>query len=311
MSAKSLVKKSMRGSVFLTCAGYLAHDWYVGREMRRGKIDSDSGTFSRDFDVDRSIKYVENVQRSFLTSTGLAGFGGQIAEIGPGDNLGLALLLRAGGADAWHGVDRFRPRRDLAHESAIHRELARRLGRSDLLRKDGQEVDGAHYHAGVATETFFRESGLTFDVILSSAALEHVIDPIAALGDMLAALKPGGIMVHNVDLRDHGMFDPLHPLTFLTVPEPIYRRMVRHAGRPNRVMLADYRRWAASCGARATIKPSWMVGPKRETYPITDETRRVALAEIASMRRHFARRFSSHSDEDLTASGFVMIVHKP
>jgi SAM-dependent methyltransferase len=311
MSARSLVKSLMRGSVALTCAAYLVHDWYSGRRLRRGMIESDSGTFSRDYDVDRSIEYVENVHRALLEPSGRARFSGTVAEIGPGDNLGLALLLRAQGADAWHGVDRFWPKRDLAHESAIHRELARRLGREDLLKNGGQDVDGAYYHAGVATETFFRDGNLAFDVILSSAALEHVVDPIGALDDMMAALKPGGIMVHRIDLRDHGMFDPLHPLTFLTVAEPIYRRMVRNSGRPNRVMLAEYRRWAANCGVPATVGPFWMVGRGRETYPIDDATRAVARAEVTAMRPRFARRFRAQSDEDLMVSGFALVVRKP
>lgn len=69
--------------------------------------------------------------------------------------------------------------------------------------------------------------------------MEHLFDPVAALDGMLEALRPGGTLVHRIDLRVHGMFRGQHPLTFLTLPDAIYTRMTRNSGRPNRVLFPD------------------------------------------------------------------------
>jgi SAM-dependent methyltransferase len=304
-------KRLMRRSRVLTCAAYMAHDAYVGHRLRRGEIDTESGTFSRGNDpgavADRILKY----HRLYLKTARCDRFAGRVAELGPGDNYGMALVLRAAGAIEWHGVDRFRPTRDPAHAAAVHHELAQRLGRPDLLRNNGGRIDGTTDHAGAAAETFFRTSGLTFDVILSGAVLEHCENPLVALDGMLAALRPGGIMVHIVDLRDHGLFEGQPPLTFLTVPDRIYRRMVRNSGRPNRFMFADYRTWAKQAGVECELEVYGITGPERDFYPDRPEERAAALAAVRAVRSRLARSMSAHSDSDLAVSGFSLIVRKP
>lgn len=310
-SFKAKAKRLMRRSRALTCAAYMAHDAYVGLRLRRGEIDTDSGTFSRGNDpeavADRILKY----HRLYLKTAGCDRFTGSIAELGPGDNYGMALVLLAGGAIAWHGVDRFRPNRDPAHAAAVHRVLAQRLGRPDLLRNDGARIEGTTDHSGAAAETFFRTSGLTFDAILSGAVLEHCEDPWIALDGMLAALRPGGIMVHIVDLRDHGLFEGQPPLTFLTVPDPIYRRMVRNSGRPNRFMYADYRSWADQAGVTCELEIYGVTGPERDFYPDRPEERAAALAAVRAVRSRLARSMRAHPDSDLAVSGFSLVVRKP
>jgi hypothetical protein len=72
---------------------------------------------------------------------------------------------------------------------------------------------------------------------------EHVYDPRLAIARMATALKSGGLLLHKVDFRDHGMFsDRMHELTFFEVPDSLYSLMTRDTGRPNRVLIDTYRK---------------------------------------------------------------------
>ena len=71
-------------------------------------------------------------------------------------------------------------------------------------------------------------------MIISVAVLEHVYDPDASFDAMHRLLKPGGLLLHEVDLRDHLMFSSAgcHPLTFLTFSPSVWRLMTSDSGRP-------------------------------------------------------------------------------
>ncbi|MGB8274592.1 MAG: methyltransferase domain-containing protein, partial [Alphaproteobacteria bacterium] len=251
MTVRSLIKRS----IALTCAYYLVDDWLARRRVARGDLSTRSGSRHAALTLDQSLAYIEGVYRAYLDYAGRAYFQGTVAEIGPGDNFGVALLLRAGGTQEVHAVDRYRPRREKTRQAEIYRALAERHALQPLFDGEPGEaaIKGLVYHAGCPAETFFRDSGLRFDAVLSRAVLEHLYDPIAAVGDMYRALNPGGVLVHRIDFRDHGMFAGHHPLTFLTVPDAVYRRMTRGAGRPNRVLAPAYRAWLERAGARGRV----------------------------------------------------------
>ena len=63
--------------------------------------------------------------------------GKAILELGPGDNLGLALRFIAAGAERVVTLDKFAVPRDPAHEQAIYRELTDRLGEPQRARAEG------------------------------------------------------------------------------------------------------------------------------------------------------------------------------
>jgi SAM-dependent methyltransferase len=48
-----------------------------------------------------------------------------------------------------------------------------------------------------------------FDLVYSVAALEHVPDPARAAAEMRRVLSPGGLAIHEIDLKHHGSADAL------------------------------------------------------------------------------------------------------
>ena len=314
-------KARLRHNVALTCLAYVLHDGWVGWRLRRGWHDTESGTASAGVPVAGAVGYLESVHRGYQAYAAPTVLSGVVAEIGPGDTHGGGLLFRADGARAYHGIDRYRPCRDAAHQTAVHQALADKLGRRDLLDANSETgIDGVYYHHGLAAEEFFRQSGLGFDAILSWAVLEHLYDPIGALDDMLAALHPGGVMVHVVDLRDHGLFAGRHPLTFLTIADWIYRRMARNSGRPNRVRHADYAAWLANSGAAGQVLVTALVANGDEnqcSIPATPlhEAPSGPLAEaiglVRSLPGRLASRFRALPEADLAVAGLVLVVRRP
>jgi SAM-dependent methyltransferase len=308
----------VKRSVLLTCAYYLFDDWRARRRWAAGRLDTRSGTRHAQLDLDASLAYIEKVYADYLAYAGCERFTGTVAEIGPGDNFGLALLLLGSGAEAVHAVDRYRPHRDPARQAAIYRALADRHGLQS--RFDGSPSEhtlrGLHYYPGQPAETFFRDSTRRFDAILSRAVVEHLYDPTAALSDMLSALRPGGRMVHRIDLRDHGMFAGYHPLTFLTIPEPIYRRMTGGSGRPNRALFPVYRNWLETAGARGSLRITRLAGVDEEVGPaawddLDPALKRRALECVAAIRPSLAAPFQSWPDHDLAVSGCLLVAHRP
>ena len=78
-----------------------------------------------------------------------------------------------------------------------------------------------------------------FDLIISNAVLEHTLDLDKCFSVMNELLKPGGLMVHIVDLRNHNRFNG-HPLKFLTFSDRLWHLMSSNLGSPNRERFSDY-----------------------------------------------------------------------
>lgn len=313
-----LVKKAVRRNLALTCLAYVVDDWRKGLRLRAGRLETRSGTPHNAFSFNESLDYIETVYRDYVTQAGGEPIQGRVAEIGPGDNFGVALMLLAAGAREVHAIDRYRPLRDPERQRAIYRGLSERHGMAHLFEgtPDEESIRGLVRHVGEPAETFFAQWPLEFDAILSRAVMEHLYDPLKALDDMAAALRPGGVLVHFVDLRDHGMFAGRHPLTFLTVPDAIYRAMTRNSGRPNRVLLTDYRRWLEESGLTGNILVTRLVGIEDKVEPpapwdaIDREARARAERAVCAIRPRLARRFRHLPDRDLAIAGILLVASK-
>jgi len=307
------LRERIKSSTLLVCAYYLADDWRSGRLLKHGSIETDSGRRHAAASVSDGLDYVERVFDDYLLYGGITGFHGDVCEIGPGDSFAVALRILGSGANRVVTVDRFYSRRDNEFQTQLYQALA---SRHDLNRLfDGipseETMRGVEYHAGEPAESYFAKTGERFNFIISRAVLEHLYDPIGALTDMQKCLSAAGRIIHRIDLRDHGMFEAHNPLTFLTIPEIIYRRMVRNSGRPNRKLLPTYRNWLERTAVNGSIKITRLAGVKDEIHPMTwdeiaPDIRGKALATVAEIRPRLTEEFRHWADEDLAVSGIVL-----
>jgi SAM-dependent methyltransferase len=79
------------------------------------------------------------------------------------------------------------------------------------------------------------------DLVISSSVLEHVKDPKAVLQSSFNWLKPGGMTLHLIDLRDHN-FRFRHPFEMLTYSDTVWAKWLDLDGafHVNRLRLPDY-----------------------------------------------------------------------
>lgn len=150
-----------------------------------------------------------------------------VLEIGPGVNLGALFCFAASGVEALAGVDVaplpappgdfyeclrgfllaaggltwWRPWADSAAGRASFPTLEGFPSSEELLRR-------IEHRSGVSSEALPFADG-TFDLVYSVAALEHVPDPAGTLAEIARVLAPGGLAIHEIDLKHHGSDDPL------------------------------------------------------------------------------------------------------
>ncbi|MBC7359366.1 MAG: class I SAM-dependent methyltransferase [Desulfacinum sp.] len=193
--------------------------------------------------------------------------GGHVLEYGPGDVLGMALLLYAHGAERVVCVDRFPLERLTSKNVTVYRALLERLDGARRRRAEGAFRTKAGPGSGFREECIDycvepaggAPRGRSFDLILSRAVLEHVDDLETLFRNMRACLKENGLAVHKVDLESHGL-DRETEFDFLTWPDRLYRMMYSHKGFPNRVRVDGYMRLARKNGFRLLhLEPTGMV----------------------------------------------------
>lgn len=307
-------------------AAYVANDAWWALRIRVGSIDRPGGTHAR-VSLEDSVDYIEQVMADYCLYGDLKSCSGRAAEVGPGDNAGVALLLREAGFDMVDLVERFRIHRDEAQHRQIYELLASRHD-IDRLRPsigwDDRQLSGIRWVDGSSAEDYFvaeAARGGSYDLIVSRAVLEHLYDPLTALCDMAACLRRGGRMLHKIDFRDHGMFTPALPeLTFLRFSPAIYRRMTIHSGRPNRNLLPHYLKLATRLERekdfRCQILVTSLVGVGEVVphVPLADVPRGLlnsAIDTVRSQRVFLARRFADFTDAELAVSGIFFVGERP
>ena len=231
---------------------YLRNQW--GIALDRG------GSTHATMSTDQSIGHIDTAyqQYCFFGDLGPEQIRGKrVLEIGPGDNLGVALRFLMDGAKEVVALDRFYSHRNNDQQVRIYQAMQARYGaqHADLCtamigaattpQDRSAAFAGFRYIHGIGMEearTLFPPQ--SFDLIVSMAVMEHLYDVDTSLAVMDYLLAPGGIMLHEIDFRDHGMFTTggQHPLAFLTLPSWLWYRMTSEAGgAPNRKLINHYR----------------------------------------------------------------------
>jgi SAM-dependent methyltransferase len=202
-------------------------------------------------EVEESLAYVTDVFEDYFRFSGIekqAFEGKYVLEIGPGDSLGVALMMVGLGVRQVVCIDRFLTYRDPNKERAIMAALVdaappvakERMNR--CLDSDHRIVgDVIRYMPDVPFETVAEKFGeIRFDYIISRAVLEHVYDIDKTYACCRKLLRSGGRMIHKVDLANHSSVE-LHPLQFLTYTERLWWLMSSNISRVNRRRCSQHR----------------------------------------------------------------------
>jgi SAM-dependent methyltransferase len=252
----------------------------------------------------------------------------RVIELGPGFTIAVPLLFAADGAKLVVGIDKFVKLQTGDDFRAFYSRLREGLSRAQQAGFDramriqpGVALNSAHaryiYHKELQDSIAELGAG-QYDLIVSNAVMEEIYDPTPSLRAQGELLRPGGVMVHRIDLGDYDMFSKngFHPLEFLTVPEWVYRRMVADAGQPNRRLVNYYRDTAKKMGYQSDIYITRVLGigelpeARRELRAGIDYGAD-QLKLVRDIRHRLEPRFRSLSDEDLLAWSIVFVARKP
>lgn len=227
----------------------------------------------------------------------------RVLEYGPGDVPGVAILMYAHGASQVVCVDRFPMVRMSPKNVQIVKIMLERLPQPVRGRAEACFRQAARPETGLDpryVDYLVRPNGLSglanyVDLIISRAVLEHVNELPATFRDMYAALKPGGIAIHLVDLKSHGLHRE-NPLDFLNWPTWMWSLMYSEKGVPNRWRVNAYRDAIAQSGLEVVVmRPSLLASPD----------------DVREVRPELAEPFRNLSDEDLSWLGFWLVCRKP
>jgi len=225
-----------------------------------------------------------------------------VMEYGPGDLPGVAALLIGRGARKVYCVDRF-PLVNLSDKNAsvmvdlIAGETEPARSRiSACLRDPAQPGSGFDPKQ---IEYLVRPSGLSglegaVDLVISRAVLEHVNDLEATFKDMVLAMRPGALAIHQVDLRSHGLHVD-NPLDFLTWSMRLWDWMYSDKGVPNRWRIDRYR----DIVMRLPVDVLMLEPTKLAAHDV-----------VGSVRPYLAAPFKNVGDEDLRCLGFWLVFRK-
>ena len=226
--------------------------------------------------------------------------GKSLLEYGPGDVLGVALLMYAHGAAFVQCVDRFPLERVTAKNIRTYLELMDRLEPEQRERARSAFNDFGKPESGFnprllnysVTRDGLIDKQETYDLIISRSVLEHVNLLDMTIRDMARALRADGIAVHKVDLKSHGL-DRYQSFDFLTWPESIYQLMNSHKGSPNRWRVNKYKELVDRHGLR---------------FRTLAHTGQLEAEKVNRIRPKLASGFRDVPSDELSWLGFWMVL---
>lgn len=324
---RDFVKKLARRSKTAIILYKVFDNRRLRKRVASGDIETTHGSTHLNQSLTNSLAYIEKQFADYINYAGLSVQGKRILELGPGDSLGVALKFLAAGAASVVCLDRFYSKRDIVHEREIYNALRERLSAEEqsrfdqavalagILQFNQQKLQSVY---GVSLEEFagkLAQDHEKFDLILSCAVLEEIYDPDPVFAAMDRLLAPGGSLVHVIDLGDYGMFrnQGMHPLTFLTISEAIYKRMASDSGLPNRKRLRYYVEKMKELGYQSkffvtSVLPTGRLEPAPEYVPGRFNNDSNLVAEI---RNKLAGDFKNLDEEQLLIDGVLLVARKP
>jgi len=303
-----------------------------------GRIDSFSGSTTHRYTIAHAVHYQNLIFDDYVRYGSLTPDRIRdrlVVELGPGDNIGALLRFIAAGARKVVAADRFYSTHDVEHERQIYIALRATLPSDEERRRFDEAVQleptlslnperVSYVYGKGAQDIDAVVPPASADLLVSRGVLQEVYAIDKAFAAMDRILRPGGIMVHKIDLRDYGMFSTLgfHPREFLTIPGWAYWGMAYNTDKPNRRMLNYYREKMASMKYDAEFFITGLVmNPYAENQPeiiphkkalvkgvdYTDKDQQM----IDTIRPRLQPEFRSLTDQDLIAAATMLVGRKP
>lgn len=327
------LKNVARRSLPLIVAYKIYDNWRLKSRFATGSIETSHGSSHVSKTLKESVAYIQEQFQDYLaygemTSADL--LEKRVLELGFGDNVGVGLLFIAAGASSMFGIDKFYSKRDITREREIYLALRETLDGTEKARFDNavELSDGITFNSNrikplngltleQATARLFSDNH-QFDLIVSRAVLEEIYDPEGVLRASDQLLRPGGMMLHKIDLSDYGIFRDagMHPLTFLTIPRFLYEKMASDSGIPNRKMMGYYQQKFEEMGYATRIFVCSTVGstaPVLWNETVEKESQRATIASslIRQIRPKLHREFKDLLVEELMVDGIFIAARKP
>lgn len=332
MQPPAALKSTLKRSRWATVAGRIYRDrsWLVRERLNLGNPTGAMGNTHRRYDLAGSVDYIDRVFNDYLRYGGIGADeleGKAVLELGPGDSYGVALRFLAAGARHVQAVERVLAWSDPDYQRQVYDSIIEGLGPTEreragaVLDRSGDQVRFDPQALSVREGLPFEEVAADladdgFDVIVSRAVVEHIFDTDTAFAEMDRLLAPGGVMAHKVDIEDHGLFTGagLHPLTFMTIPGPLYRMMIENTGQPNRKPLPYYRRLMEKLGLDAHFYVTNLIGRGAEVVPHLEVLPAAELAApealVEEIRPQLVEPFRSMTAADLSVSGVFLVARQ-
>jgi len=326
----SFLKKRARQSKAAIICHRIYRNWRMRAKYSRGVVEESIGSTHSTKSIEESVDYIDRQYEDYLKYAGLKPdqiVGKRFLELGFGDSVGVALRLLATGASHVTCLDKFYSIKDKANEREVYRQMRNQLPHDQQSRFDRVidlstlDIDGKLLRCvyGTEMEKFAGESvGETFDIILSRAVIEEIYEPSPLFRSADLILRDGGLMIHKIDLSDYGLFSGggMNPLTFLTIPEWLYRNMASNSGMPNRKLMSFYNDLMQSMGYDSKIFVSSIIGvgelePYKERIELNIDYSPKELELIKTIRAKLTDQFSKMSDEELLIDGIFLVARKP
>ncbi len=215
-------------------------------------------------DIERNIKYVLNVVDNWekiakiYTRKENPFLNASILELGPGPDLGTGFILLSLGAKSYRAIDMFPLALDTPAEfyeglldAIATKPLAKRAHKAYSEFSQKGFADNFHYQQ-VQYPTLEQLPLSEFDIILSQAVWEHIVDPETALLNLIKSAKKAAIIINEVDLSSHTRFiRDIDPLNLLRFGNSTYD-ILSFPGTPNRLRGSDYLQLSNKIGLQNT-----------------------------------------------------------
>lgn len=176
--------------------------------------------------VDQAVKFaIKSAKHLISWLPGESGYlrNKTVLEVGPGQDLGIPLILMGFGASIIL-VDRYLCQWDPDFHPLYYRNLRQEIADifpsvetdplDQVVKKDSHAIPNLAAMK-VGMENIHEVPDSSVDVTYSNATFEHLTDPARAIQELARVTRPGGLGFHQIDFRDHRNFE--RPLEYLTI----------------------------------------------------------------------------------------------